>query len=179
MAAIGAAKLAKAGVVKGSNALVYTFGQPRPGNYEFAKLYNQLMPNTFRVVNNLDPVPHVSPCPDDPSCPWVPTDGPCPCGTKESLLSYGYHGGTEIWYAGNEYHNGVMCDYRECDHDPNGLGEDYSCSDKIVPTTHIGDHSGYWDVIPPKAPLGQSFCKLPPARGHPKPREMICGSYTS
>eukprot|EP00127_Corallochytrium_limacisporum_P005378 Clim_evm54s203 gene=Clim_evmTU54s203 len=36
--------------------VVYTFGSPRVGNIVFAQLYNRLVPNTFRVVNDGDVV---------------------------------------------------------------------------------------------------------------------------
>lgn len=55
--------------------LVYTFGQPRVGNTQFANYYQGKVPNTFRVVNYADAVPHTPPR-------W-----------------YSYtHGGHEIWY---------------------------------------------------------------------------------
>lgn len=37
-----------------------TFGQPRVGNAAFASLYTKLVPNTIRVTNDHDIVPHLS-----------------------------------------------------------------------------------------------------------------------
>merc|ERR1712194_552227 len=80
---------------------------------------------------------------------------------------YGYHGDTEIWHAAGGYRNGVMCDYRECIGD-SGLGEDYSCSDKVVPVVNFySDHLGYFNILPPRTALGKSFCGFPPKNGHP------------
>jgi len=60
---------------------VYTFGNPRVGNPDFAATYNNLIPQSFRVNNNCDIVPHVPPesfgfehagtvvwCTDDTNC---------------------------------------------------------------------------------------------------------------
>lgn len=38
-----------------------TFGQPRVGNAAFASYYSQLVPNTIRVTNDHDIVPHLPP----------------------------------------------------------------------------------------------------------------------
>lgn len=38
-----------------------TFGQPRIGNGVFASLYSRLVPNTIRVTNDHDIVPHLPP----------------------------------------------------------------------------------------------------------------------
>lgn len=43
------------------NVQVMTFGQPRIGNAAFASYYTQLVPNTFRVTNDHDIVPHLPP----------------------------------------------------------------------------------------------------------------------
>ncbi|THG03605.1 hypothetical protein TEA_006950 [Camellia sinensis var. sinensis] len=41
------------------NVQVMTFGQPRIGNAAFASYYSQLVPNTIRVTNDHDIVPHL------------------------------------------------------------------------------------------------------------------------
>jgi predicted lipase len=38
---------------------LYTVGQPRVGNDVFASWMTKFVPNTFRVVNYADQVPHV------------------------------------------------------------------------------------------------------------------------
>ncbi|KAK3039010.1 hypothetical protein RJ639_027495 [Escallonia herrerae] len=40
---------------------VLTFGQPRIGNAAFASYYSQLVPNTIRITNDHDIVPHLPP----------------------------------------------------------------------------------------------------------------------
>jgi hypothetical protein len=40
--------------------VVYTFGQPRIGNKTFQKMYNKVIPNTFRVVNESDAISFVT-----------------------------------------------------------------------------------------------------------------------
>eukprot|EP01060_Flectonema_neradi_P013358 TRINITY_DN2011_c2_g1_i1.p1 TRINITY_DN2011_c2_g1~~TRINITY_DN2011_c2_g1_i1.p1 ORF type:complete len:1084 (+),score=119.12 TRINITY_DN2011_c2_g1_i1:43-3294(+) len=42
------------------DSIVYTFGLPRLGNQVFKKSYESVVPNTFRVVYEYDPVVHVS-----------------------------------------------------------------------------------------------------------------------
>lgn len=43
------------------NVQVMTFGQPRIGNAVFASYYSNIVPNTFRVTNGNDIVPHLPP----------------------------------------------------------------------------------------------------------------------
>ncbi|KAG8370034.1 hypothetical protein BUALT_Bualt14G0075700 [Buddleja alternifolia] len=43
------------------NVQVMTFGQPRIGNAAFASYYSKLVPNTIRVTNRHDMVPHLPP----------------------------------------------------------------------------------------------------------------------
>ena len=40
---------------------VYTMGAYRPGDENFAKFFNKLIPNCWRVVNKNDPVPYLPP----------------------------------------------------------------------------------------------------------------------
>jgi hypothetical protein len=42
-----------------STDAVYTFGQPRVGNDAFASYYAKYLPDTYRVINNADIVPHL------------------------------------------------------------------------------------------------------------------------
>jgi len=42
-----------------NNAAVYTYASPRTGDPDFARAYNQKVPNTFRVANRLDLVPNL------------------------------------------------------------------------------------------------------------------------
>eukprot|EP00012_Vannella_robusta_P002660 CAMPEP_0206191178 /NCGR_PEP_ID=MMETSP0166-20121206/5207_1 /ASSEMBLY_ACC=CAM_ASM_000260 /TAXON_ID=95228 /ORGANISM="Vannella robusta, Strain DIVA3 518/3/11/1/6" /LENGTH=158 /DNA_ID=CAMNT_0053607431 /DNA_START=488 /DNA_END=961 /DNA_ORIENTATION=+ len=51
-----AAELAQEGY---SDISVYNYGLPRVGNEAFSDYYRSIVPNTFRVVNGHDIVPHV------------------------------------------------------------------------------------------------------------------------
>lgn len=57
LAILAAADLAKSHKID----QVYTFGQPRVGNAAFATYYQNLVPNTFRLIDYADIVPHVPP----------------------------------------------------------------------------------------------------------------------
>jgi predicted lipase len=54
---------------------LYTMGQPRVGNDNFAAFMTKSIPNTYRIVNNADQVPHV----------------------PQSVLGF-KHSGFEVWY---------------------------------------------------------------------------------
>jgi len=171
IAGLFAASLIRSNVLPRDKTYVYTFGQPRIGDINFAPYYKRLVRTSFRVVLNEDPIPHFAPCPDNPVCPMIPGTGPCPCGKFQSTgaitSNYGYHGDTEIWYPEGEYRNGVMCDYRECVGD-DGLGEDYSCSDKVVPVTaFFRDHLGYFNILKPNNGAYDGQCRMAPRSGHP------------
>lgn len=47
LAAMDLAKLARWASIK-----VYTVGAPRAGNHAFAKAYNQLIPDSFAIINH-------------------------------------------------------------------------------------------------------------------------------
>eukprot|EP00929_Paragymnodinium_shiwhaense_P079256 TRINITY_DN4124_c0_g1_i1.p1 TRINITY_DN4124_c0_g1~~TRINITY_DN4124_c0_g1_i1.p1 ORF type:complete len:479 (-),score=74.99 TRINITY_DN4124_c0_g1_i1:295-1626(-) len=123
--------------------LVYTFGQPRVGNWNWARLYDEMVPDTYRVVNSADIVPHIPLCSSNQtSC------------TKDTN-DY-YHSGKEVWFPAGDYTNGVMCGYRECTGSPRF--EDPTCSDGLVTGPFLGswsitDHSGYWTVLPGYKPM--------------------------
>lgn len=59
----------------GNVDVLYTLGQPRVGNQNFANYLDAQFPNYYRIVHNTDPVPHV----------------------PQSILGF-KHGGHEIWY---------------------------------------------------------------------------------
>jgi predicted lipase len=65
---------------------LYTFGQPRVGNAAFANYMTNFIPNTFRVIDYGDQVPHV----------------------PQSILGF-KHSGYEVWY----YERG-MSQYKIC-----------------------------------------------------------------
>ena len=72
-------------------AQVYTFGQPRVGDKDYAKYYNSKIPHDFRVIHRKDIVPHKPP----------------------SMMFY-VHTGYEIWYR-----DGMEAPYLACKGDSN------------------------------------------------------------
>jgi len=99
---------------------VYTFGQPRVGNKEFATWFDEKVGagNWFRVVHHDDPVPHLPP----------------------PALGFS-HMATEVWYVehiGNETGAGY---YQVCD----GSGEDQQCSAGTLVNGEFTDHIVYLD----------------------------------
>lgn len=61
--------------IYGTVTHLYTMGQPRVGNDKYAAFMNKFIPNTYRIVNYADQVPHV----------------------PQSILGF-KHSGYEIWY---------------------------------------------------------------------------------
>ncbi|GAM22176.1 hypothetical protein SAMD00019534_053510, partial [Acytostelium subglobosum LB1] len=95
-----------------------TFGSPRVGNDVFSTYYNSIQPNTWRVVNMKDIVPH------------VPPQGPLP--------EY-HHVPNELWYKKHPTGPYIIC---------NDSGEDKSCSDStLVVERNIWDHLHYFDKL--------------------------------
>uniref|UniRef100_A0A914QPB1 Fungal lipase-like domain-containing protein n=1 Tax=Panagrolaimus davidi TaxID=227884 RepID=A0A914QPB1_9BILA len=95
---------------------VYTFGEPRAGDFEWAKTFQAKIPQAYRVVHSSDLLPHM------PVCQRLFS------GTCNNNLGYPYHQPQEIWY--NDY---LMSDgkYKICDI---LNGEDPNCSNSIPET---------------------------------------------
>jgi len=71
---------------------LYTMGQPRVGNDKFAQFMTTFIPNTFRVVNYADEVPHI----------------------PQSILGF-KHSGFEIWYQrGMQQYNICPSESKDC-----------------------------------------------------------------
>jgi len=77
------------------NPMVYTFGEPRTGDVEFAKAFATQVTNAWRVINFIDPVPHVPFCLELLVNGPVPVCLPCPESTRGYFF---YHRATEVWY---------------------------------------------------------------------------------
>ncbi|KAK3250963.1 hypothetical protein CYMTET_39686 [Cymbomonas tetramitiformis] len=84
---------------------VYTYGQPRTGNFNWATEYKRVVKNHFRVTHHQDIVPH------------VPTEF-----MSESGF---YHAPLEVYYPDD------TLGYKFCD----GAGEDVHCSDRVSSTS--------------------------------------------
>lgn len=105
------------------NVQVMTFGQPRIGNAAFASCYTQLVPNTIRVTNDHDIVPHLP-----PYYSYFPQK------------TY-HHFAREVWLYNIGLGSLIYKVEKICD----GSGEDPSCS-RSVTGNSISDHLVYFGV---------------------------------
>lgn len=105
------------------NVQVMTFGQPRIGNAAFASYYSQLVPNTIRVTNEHDIVPHLP-----PYYSYFPQK------------TY-HHFPREVWLYNIGFGSLVYTVEKLCD----GSGEDPTCS-RSVAGNSISDHLTYYGV---------------------------------
>ncbi|KHG24732.1 Lipase [Gossypium arboreum] len=102
---------------------VITFGQPRIGNAAFASFYAKLVPNTIRVTNDHDIVPHLP-----PYYYYFPQK------------TY-HHFPREVWLYSLGLGSLVYRVEKVCD----GSGEDPTCS-RSVTGNSIMDHLNYYGV---------------------------------
>ena len=61
LAPLASAWLAYYNIAPRQNVILYTFGSPRVGDYKYALQHDQLVNNSWRVVNFDDVVPHLPP----------------------------------------------------------------------------------------------------------------------
>ena len=105
------------------NIILYTFGMPRVGNYDYALQHDQLVNNSWRVVNDDDAIPHF------------------PSVASVSVINGPYHHGVEAFYS--EEATSVDSPHRECHGKP--FNEDITCSFSEV-TRSIEKHKTYFSV---------------------------------
>lgn len=105
------------------NVQVMTFGQPRIGNAVFSSYYSKLVPNTIRVVNDHDIVPHLP-----PYYSYFPQK------------TY-HHFPREVWLYNIGLGSLVYKAEKICDNS----GEDADCS-RSVTGNSISDHLNYYGV---------------------------------
>lgn len=98
MASLAALKLQSSLKIEFSRMTLYTYGQPRTGNLEFAKYYDLLPISAARVVNFNDMIPHNPP---------------------NSISNYSHHG-NELFINDNTNTNAIYCN--------NTVVEDRNCS---------------------------------------------------
>ncbi|KAA8548509.1 hypothetical protein F0562_000224 [Nyssa sinensis] len=110
---------------------VMTFGQPRIGNAAFASYYSQLVPNTIRVTNEHDIVPHLP-----PYYYYFPQK------------TY-HHFPREVWLYNIGLGSLVYTVEKVCD----SSGEDPSCSRSVTGNSII-DHLVYYGVKLGGEPVG-------------------------
>ncbi|KAE9414653.1 hypothetical protein Angca_009362, partial [Angiostrongylus cantonensis] len=143
LAALAAARITKQGYRKGDQLVVYTFGQPRVGDVDFALNFDSMIPLSYRVVFRHDIVPHSPPCAKNkPSFFGKDVSLPCNIDAKNQP----YHHGTEIWYSTSMAPDS---EYIECLGEPKG--EDFTCSNKNKfyyhrPYSYLWDHRHYFSV---------------------------------
>ena len=143
MASLASTWLAYHNIAPRKNIISYTFGMPRVGNYDYALQHDQLVNNSWRVVNFNDLVPHV------PSINGTPNKERGP-----------YHHGVEVFY--REEAVRVNSPHRECHGKP--YNEDATCSfsekELSIPRhlEYFGIRFGsYWET---KCGNGSSIVKL-------------------
>ena len=107
IASLASTWLAYYNIAPRKNIILYTFGMPRVGNYKYALQHDQLVNNSWRVVNYNDLVPHF---------PFV-------MGVPNKELGP-YHHGVEVFYS--EEAVSVNSTHRECHGKP--YDEDATCS---------------------------------------------------
>ena len=115
------------------NLMLYTFGQPRVGNYDYASAHDSLVPQSFRVTHYRDIVVHLPMCKDHP------------CSTQGKY----YHHGIEVYY-GSEIMT-KYSSYEVCEGLPHN--EDVSCSNSawsrcypVFIKSCIDDHKQYFGI---------------------------------
>lgn len=98
MASLTSLMLVVHGAVSSQRARLYTFGQPRTGDYAFAQQVNARVPHAYRVVYRADPVPHTPQCKSALSTDPLKPLGECVAATSPFDPLWAYHFGTEVWY---------------------------------------------------------------------------------
>ena len=126
---------------------VYTFGEPRVGNYPFAADYDARNGNHYRLIYNRDPVPHVAPCTqysfpdlegDSSQCPDISLGAtlnyPC-CIRDLYVISFDPVDGEpfvlEHVVNGSYWHNGVEVWYPEGENEQKKLQQAQMCGHRI------------------------------------------------
>ncbi|KAE9553986.1 hypothetical protein FO519_002803 [Halicephalobus sp. NKZ332] len=139
---------------------LYTYGEPRVGDYQLSESFKAYISRKFRVVHYRDPVPHM------PFCKDGNNETPC----KQTDTSP-YHHPQEIWYNNQDQTMNVgKNDYKICN---STNGEDGHCSDSISDWSFVLDtldtkgsdfHNHYFnhrlDEWGPKGCNSSSFIKI-------------------
>nr|CDJ97920.1 Lipase domain containing protein [Haemonchus contortus] len=162
LAALAAARTAKQGFRTGDQITMYTYGEPRVGDAQFATNFDAMIKDSYRVVFRRDIVPHLPACAKDKS--WFgDSDTSRPCDIN--VINKPYHHSTEIWYP-DSMEPGAH--YIECTGEPRG--EDFTCSDKLKfyydqSNSYIWDHRHYFTVRVPE--YGKTGCDAAQPEGKP------------
>jgi len=117
-----------------ANISVYNYGLPRVGNQAFSEYYNSLVPQTYRVVNGHDIVPHIPF--ESMGFYQVPTEvweNPAECEYFKQNFRYFINNHSKTFLVILAW-NFTVC---------NGSGEDPSCSDSQFLDLSVYDHLHY------------------------------------
>ena len=107
IASIASASLVYEKIVQSDRMTLITFGMPRVGEQEYARIHDKLVPNSFRLVHHRDIVPHMPLC-------------------KFSCSVHGpYHHGREVFYP--ETYMNISSEFIVC-----RGNEDSRCSDGFI-----------------------------------------------
>ena len=123
MASLASTWLAYYNIAPRKQIILYTFGMPRVGDYEYALQHDRLVNNSWRVVNGDDLVPHF------------------PTLASITVLNGPYHHGVEAFYS--EAATSVYSPHKECHGKP--YNEDVTCSLSEV-TRSIEKHRNYFGI---------------------------------
>ena len=123
MASLASTWLAYYKIASRKNIILYTFGMPRVGDYDYALQHDQLVNNSWRVVNDDDLVPHF------------------PTMASLSIFNGPYHHGVEVFYS--EEATSVNSPHKECHGKP--YNEDVTCSFSKIPRS-IEKHKTYFSI---------------------------------
>ena len=145
IASIASTTIAYEGKVQRDRMVLYTFGQPRVGDYFYAKKHDELVKASWRVVHRKDVVSHV------PNCKQIVIGTGCLGNVPPAFGRAPYHHGTEIFYS--EERMAKTSPYRKCTGLPHN--EDLQCSNSIFVWTQcfvqllgdcIKDHRMYFGL---------------------------------
>ena len=128
MASVASAWIAYKRMVPREKIILYTFGMPRVGDYQYALQHDELVKNSWRVVNFDDIVPHVP-----LFLPYLPGGA--------------YHHGQEVFYTKPAL--SVYSPHKECHGKP--TDEDKTCSRGLVVIDlqqSVNHHLTYFGVRP-------------------------------
>ena len=123
MASLASTWLGYYNIAPRKNIILYTFGMPRVGEYDYALQHDRLVNNSWRVVNGDDLVPH------------FPTQASVDVGNGP------YHHGVEAFYSKEA--TSVYSKHKECHDKP--YNEDSTCSMSKVPQS-VEKHTNYFGI---------------------------------
>ncbi|CAJ0953369.1 unnamed protein product, partial [Mesorhabditis belari] len=119
MASIAAAYSVKKGYFAPEKVRLITYGEPRTGDMTYAMNHDESVWHTYRLVNNLDPIPHM------------------PAKFVDNLFDNPFHHRFEVWYQDGMQENAP---YQLCQR-----ADDDACSNSVGAKQNIADHQTYFE----------------------------------